>query len=482
MLDDLIAERKKKLEKLRAAGHDPYPATVRRTHTISEVHKSFDRLAKDAAPLVITGRVVGLRDQGSLIFLDVQDESGRLQVILRKDRLADFDLIKDTITIGDFAEAKGASLRTQKGEESIEAVAFRVIAKSLRPLPDQYYGLEDSETRLRKRYLDILAHNDVRALFEKKTLFWDACREILLREKFFEVETPILEVTPGGADAEPFITHHKALDTDFYLRISLEIPLKKLLVAGYEKVFEIGRVFRNEGIDREHLQEYTQMECYAAYWDHEKMMAFVEAMYKDVVRKTTGATETRRGEESISWDVAWPRLDYSEFFHSKTGMDLASATDEELLRKAKELDSDALPSSGRGRLIDAIYKKAVRPTLIAPCFLVNHPIEISPLAKENPGHKGRVLRFQVIAAGTELGNGWAELNDPLDQRRRLEEQMKLREAGDTEAQRLDEDFLEAMEYGMPPAAGFGLSERLFAVLMDKPMREVVIFPPMRPKE
>lgn len=335
------------------------------------------------------------------------------------------------------------------------------------------------ETRLRKRYLDILINEEVRELFRKKTLFWQTCRDFLVRGGFFEVETPVLEATPGGADAEPFTTHHNALDTDFFLRISLEIPLKKLLVAGYEKVFEIGRVFRNEGIDREHLQEYTQMECYAAYWDHERMMNFVEALYKDVIKKTMNDLCVQHGDKIIDWEKKWPRLDYFELFLKANNIDLRMATDDDLRQKAMELKLEVPAYLGRGRLIDLIYKKTVRPTLMEPSFLVNHPIEVSPLAKKDPADHHLVLRFQPVALGTELGNGWAELNDPIDQRTRFKEQMRLREAGDTEAQRSDEEFLEAMEYGMPPAAGFGLSERLFSIIVDRPMRETVIFPPMR---
>jgi len=298
---------------------------------------------------------------------------------------------------------------------------------------------------------------------------------------FLEVETPVLEFVPGGAEAEPFQTHHKALDTDFYLRISLELPLKKLLVGGYEKVFEIGRIFRNEGIDREHLQDYTQMECYWAYADYNDMMAFVRKMYFLVVKKLFGGYVTKIGGRKIKWNGVWPKVDYFSVFKHESGLDLARVSREDLRKKAFALGLTPEKSAGRGRLIDLIFKKTVRPKLVSPCFLVNPPVDVEPLAKRLFSDPDRVERFQIVALGTELGKGFTELNDPVDQRARFEEQMKLREAGDKEAQRLDEDFLRALEYGMPPAAGFGMSERLFAVLMDRPVRETVIFPLMRPK-
>lgn len=298
-------------------------------------------------------------------------------------------------------------------------------------------------------------------------------------EGFLEVEMPVLEPVPGGAEAEPFVTHHNALDQDFYLRISLELPLKKMLVGGFESVFEIGRIFRNEGISREHLQDYTQMECYRSYWDYREMMKFVESMYKNVIKKTFGSSVRAWEGKKVDWGKKWKTVDYYEVFKKEAGIDLSRASDAELLKKAKSVGASVRAGMGRGRVIDLIYKKTVRPKLIDPCFLINPPVEVEPLAKRLEGDPSRVERFQVLAYGTELGKGFSELNDPRDQRSRFEEQMKLRAAGDEEAQRLDEDFLEALEYGMPPAAGFGMSERLFAVLLEKPVRETVIFPLMR---
>ena len=482
MLDSLMEERVRKLRHLQALGFDAYPATVRRTAAIGKISDSFPAWSRGGKKVYVAARIKSLRDQGGIVFITIADASGEIQAVLQKTNLKDFDLWKSSLDIGDFVEVGGTLFKTKRGEKSIEAKTLRLIVKALRPIPSEFYGLHNTETRLRKRYLDLLTHPELRDLFRRKNIFWKTIREFLSREGFLEVETSTLEATPGGADAEPFVTHHNALDTDFYLRISLEIALKKLLVGGYDKVFEIGRVFRNEGIDAEHLQDYTAMEFYLAYADHEDMMRLVERMYKELVKAVCGSTITVYDGKKIDWGKKWPKIDYYTIFREKTGLDLTGATREELFRKAQEKNLQPERRSGRGRLIDFIFKKTVRPEFIQPCFLTGHPLDISPLAKNDAKNPDKVLRFQVMAAGSELGNGWAELNNPEEQRRRFGEQMKLREAGDKEAQRLDEDFLEAMEYGMPPTAGFGLSERVFAVLMDKPIRETVFFPPMRRKD
>ena len=349
-------------------------------------------------------------------------------------------------------------------------------------MPSTWHGLEDTETRLRERYLDILFSEETRELFRKKAVFWEAIRSFLVKEGFLEVEVPVLEMVPGGAEAEPFVTHHNALNSDFYLRISLELPLKKLMASGYEKVFEIGRIFRNEGIDREHLQDDTQLEFYQAYSDYEELMKFTETLFKTIIKKVTGGLITSYQGEKINWSKKWGRVEYCDIFKDANGLDPREATAEELFRKAEELALQPEKNLGKGRLIDLIYKKTVRPHLTNPAFLVNPPVEIEPLAKRMPQDSRRVERFQVVAGGTELAKGFSELNDSLDQRARFEEQMKLREAGDTEAQMLDEEFLRAMEYGFPPIAGFGFSERLFSFLMDKPIRETVLYPLMRPRK
>ncbi|MEK9154929.1 MAG: lysine--tRNA ligase [Patescibacteria group bacterium] len=482
MLEDIIKERRKKLDNLVKAGIDPYPEKTKRTHFIGDAIKLFSALSKKQTKIFICGRITSLRDQGKIVFFDLTDASGKIQGVLKDNNLKkEFYLFKNNLDIGDFAEIGGTLFTTKKGERSLEVKSFKLLAKALRPLPSQWYGLEDIETKLRKRYLDILINPEVRDLFIKKKIFWQTFRNYLENEGFLEVETPILEATPGGAEAEPFITHHNALDHDFYLRISLEIALKKLLVAGYEKIFELGRIFRNEGISPEHLQDYVQLEFYLAYENQDTLMKFVEKMYKSTIKEIFGKTETVWRGQKINWGKKWKKIDYFKIFKEKTGLDLNYAKLEELVKKAEVCGLEPDNNLGRGRLIDLLYKKLVRPTLIQPVFLINQPAEIEPLAKKSSKNPNSVFRFQIVACGTELGKGFSEANDPIDQRLRFEEQMKLRRTGDKEAQMLDEEFLEALEYGMPPAAGFGLSERLFAVLMDKPIRETTIFPLMRHK-
>ena len=483
MLDDIIKERRKKLEALRNAKIDPYPARIKRSFEIAKAIKDFEKLTPKAKPVSLAGRLTAMRGQGKIIFIDIEDESGKIQAVLKDDVLADFDFWWSVLDLGDFVSVTGPLFVTARGEKSVEVQKLQMGTKTLLPPPDKHYGIEDIETRLRERYVDLIAHPELRDMFRKKSMFWQATREFLLKADFLEVETPVLEPIPGGAEAEPFITHHNSLDTNFYLRISPELNLKRLVVGGFEKVFEIGRIFRNEGIDAEHLQDYTQMEMYWAYQDYEGLMAFLEKLVKHVIKKTFGTLVLARKGQDVDWEKSWVRYDYYELFKKYAGMDLKTATKPELLKKAKELGLETADANlGRGRLIDLIYKKTVRPTLVEPGFLINPPVDIEPLAKRSEDDKGRVERFQIVAYGTELGKGFSELNDPIDQRGRFEEQMKLRDAGDAEAQMFDADYVKALEYGMPPTAGFAYSERLFAVLMDKPVRETVFFPLMRPKK
>ena len=481
MLEDIISERKKKLKRLKEKGIDPYPAQSKRTALAGEVLSSFSGYKKSSKKFYLTGRIRSLRDQGKIIFSDLEDFSGKIQVIFRKDDLKEFELLKKNLDIGDFVQVVGKAILTKSGQKSVDVLGAKILVKSLRPLPKDFYGIEDVELRLRKRYLDSIFNEKVRELFVKKSAFWSAARTFLIKAGFLEVDTPVLEETPGGAEAEPFKTHYNALNEDFYLRISLEIALKKMLVGGFEKVFEIGRIFRNEGVDAEHLQDYTQCEFYWAYSDYRELMKFVERFYKFVIKQTVGSLTTTFEGNKINWGKKWQTNDYCELFKKAAGLDATTATRDALFKKAHELKLYVEASAGKGRVIDLIFRKTVKPSLIQPTFLINPPVFVEPLAKRSPINSLVVERFQVMAGGTELGKGFSEANDPLDQRERFEEQMKLRAQGDREAQRLDENFLEALEYGMPPAAGFGFSERLFAVLMDKPIRETVFFPPMKHK-
>jgi lysyl-tRNA synthetase class 2 len=477
---ELFKDRLKKLEKLKSLGVDPYPASCRRTGSVAETLAAFSKLSEQAKAVSLTGRIRALRGHGKLIFGDLEDQSGEIQFAVKADEVGEKQLeIFSNLDVGDFLQVEGPLFITKKNERTVLVRSFQVLAKSLRALPEKFHGLKDVETRLRQRYLDLLSEKSVRELFVKKSVFWKTVREYMTGADFLEVETPVLEVVPGGAEAEPFVTHYNALDRDFYLRISLELPLKRLLVGGYEKVFEIGRIFRNEGVSAEHLQDYTQMEFYWAYADLDELMSFAERLYRGVAQALFQTTVVTARGKKCDWGKPWQRYDYYELFKKHAGLDLRDATNDQLKKKAISLDLKVEKFAGRGRLIDLIYKKTVRPHLVEPGFLLYPPVEVEPLAKRMSQDPTRVQRMQVVAYGTELGKGFAELNDPQDQKARFEKQMELREAGDKEAQTLDADYVEAMEYGMPPAAGFGMSERLFAVLMDKPVRETVIFPPMK---
>lgn len=493
MREDILTTKLEKLTILQGAFGTAYPETANRTHTNREVLDAFETLNGTDTRVSIVGRVKSLRVMGKIAFCHIEDGSGQIQGFFSAEMLApvdapaddsQFKLFKNTVDLGDFVSVTGTVFLTKQNEKSIRVETWQMLTKSLRPIPTEFYGLKDEEELLRRRYLDLLMNPETRELFVKKNAFWQTVRRILSERNFLEVQTPVLEHIPGGAEAEPFVTHHNALDADFYLRISLELSLKRLLVGGYERVFEIGRVFRNEGIDREHLQEFDHMEFYAAYMNMEQGMELVEKLYKDIVRAVVGDSMTTVHDgEIINWNIDFPRVDYFKEFKKETGIDLSGeVTVEELQKKADELHIKYEKNYGKGRMIDTVYKKTVRQKLIQPCFLVGHPLEVSPLAKTDPNNPKRTLRFQPIAGKSELGNGFAELNDAIDQRKRFEEQMKLREAGDVEGMMLDEDFIQALEYGMPPACGFGMSERLFAVLMGRSVRETVIFPPMKGKE
>jgi lysyl-tRNA synthetase, class II len=477
--EELRQVKLQKLEQLQAQGIEPYPVDSHRTHAISQALAQFDKLSEEKTKVSFTGRIKSIRTHGKLAFFDLEDESGRIQIMLREDGLGEQFKLIDLFDLGDFLEAQGVLILSKTGQKTLEASSIRMLAKSLLPIPTEHFGLEDPETRLRKRYLDLLLNPETRELFRKKSIFWKTIRSFLEEHGFMEVQLNVLEPIPGGAEAEPFITHHNALDRDFYLRISLELPLKKLIAGGYEKVFEIGRIFRNEGISTEHLQDYSQMEFYWAYSEYNELADFLEEMYKQVIANVTGGLKTVYDGMEIDWSGKWPKVRYFDIFNEKTGMDLNTITDDELKAYADKEHIRYEKNQGRGRLIDLIYKKKVRPFLIQPCFLINPPVEIEPLAKKDPANPKEVQRLQILAGGTELGKGFSELNDPLDQRARFEEQMKLREAGDPEAQMIDHDYLEAMEYGMPPMAGFGLSERVFSVIMDKSIRETNFFPLMK---
>lgn len=444
MLEDIIKERQRKLKNLRQGGFNPYPSKIKRTIFIAEALRNFNKLSRLKKQIFIAGRIIGLRDQGNLIFIDVKDESGKIQAVFKKDSLTNFKFLKQNLDTGDFLSVGGPLFETQKGEKSIEAKNVEIIAKSLRPLPTQWYGLKDVEERYRKRYLDIILNPEVKERIIRGGAIIRYLREKLSQEGFIEVETPILQPIPGGALARPFVTHHNALNCDFYLRVAPELYLKRLLVAGFEKIYEIGRVFRNEGIDREHNPEFTIFELYWAYQDWEGLMKFTEKLLKKFL------------------PGKWQKMTYQEAIKKYAKKDA---------RKLKKEE------------IDEVFKKEVRPNLIKPIFITHYPKSISPFAKTCADNPELTERFQLIAEGMEIVNGFSELNDPVDQRQRMEEQEKMYRGGNLETSRLDEDFLEALEYGMPPAAGWGIGVDRLVSLATKShsLKETIIFPTLRPK-
>lgn len=477
-LSDLQQTRIKKLEALKQQGVDPYPVHAKREHSIKQALDMMDQ----AVAVAVAGRLRSIRPHGKIIFADLEDSTGAIQVLFNQSTVGEKYNLLENFDIGDFVAVQGDVIKTQAGQVTVQAKDFQLLSKSIRPLPSQWYGFKDSEERYRRRYLDLIMNPDLRDAFFLKSRFWSAVRKYLVDKGFLEVETPILEATAGGADARPFITHHFAQDMDLFLRISPELHLKRLLVGGFEKVFEIGRIFRNEGIDDEHLQDYTQMEFYWAFADYQQLMDFLEDMIKYVVKETFGTLKLTWQDQEIDWGQKWERVEYFKLLSESWGVDAEKLSVEELYQLAYKFKVKVEPGLGRGRLLDYIYKKTIRPKLIQPQFLINPPVDVEPLAKRVPNNPDLVERVQILAMGTELGKGFSELNDPIDQRNRFEEQMKLRAAGDEEAQMMDEDYVEALEYGMPPAAGFGMSERLFAILMNKPVREMVFFPTLKPQK
>lgn len=485
-LKDFRDERIKKLTELKALGFNPYPSQTKRTHKIADITRDFDQMIDQEVSIV--GRVKSIRKFGKIAFIVIKDETGSIQLFLATNHTNNTDPSKSTIGLenlnlldtGDFLEATGKLAYSKTGEQSINAENIKLLTKALRPLPLDHEEFKDKEERLRRRYIDIATNEDVKARFERRSRFWQATREFLLQHDFIEINIPVLESTTGGADATPFVTHMDALDEDYYLRISHELPLKRLLGAGYERVFDIGPRFRNEGMDEDHLPEHVAMEWYAAYWNWHDGMDFMERMYKYVIEKTFGTLKFSLPgfDQEIDFASKWEVWDYNETIKKHYGLDVFTASLEEIKKVLKEHNLEVAKTENRARGIDKLWKN-IRKNVAGPVWLVNPPKFISPLAKSDAERSEVVERFQPIIAGSELGNGFSELNDPLDQLERFREQQEMRDAGDDEAMMLDIDFVEMLEYGMPPACGWGYSERVFWVLEGISAREGVPFPHMR---
>ncbi len=481
-LDDVRNERLKKRDILVARGINPYPSRTHATHTISDVLSSFETLEASEATITLAGRVMIVRGQGAIMFADLNDGTGKLQVVCKEDVIdhEHFALFKDVIDGGDFIETIGTLFVTKRGERSLLVHTWRMLSKSLLPLPDKFHGLQDEEERFRKRYLDILTHDELRELFKRKEKFWDVTRSFMKSKGYMEVETPTLELTTGGAEARPFVTKHNDFDINVFLRISVgELWQKRLLAAGFTKIFEIGRVYRNEGTSPNHLQEFTNMECYAAYENYEDGMCLVEELYRTIAQEVYGKTVFTRGEYTFDLGIPWERIDYASEIERQTGVSIRDASETDIQVRLKELGV-TYEGGNKERLIDTLWKYC-RKNIAGPVFVINHPKIVSPLAKSVEGYDDATQRFQPLIAGTEVGNGYSELNDPLEQRARFDLQQTLIDRGDEEAMMPDHEFVEMLEYGMPPAYGFGFGERLFAIFEDKPIRETQLFPLMRPK-
>lgn len=480
-IDELRKVRIDKLNALKKQGLDPYPADVSRSHSV------MDARGVKGNSVSIAGRIMSLRGHGKIMFGDVVDSSGKIQVVFKEDVLeSDSQKLIPLMDIGDFVEVSGKVDTTQAGEISVFVAAFRIISKSVRPLPDQWHGLKDVEERYRQRYVDLVINPGVRELFITRTKVIKFLRAFLDKDGFFEVETPVLQPIYGGASAKPFITHHNALDVDLYLRISDELYLKRLIVGGFDKVYEISKDFRNEGIDRQHNPEFTMLEYYWAYANYSMLMEYTEKMISELVVSLQGSMKLTYQGEQLDFTPPWPRKTYRDIVKEFCGIDINEETTEQKLRDAiqkKHIQLDLTGVVGYGAILDALYKATARPHLVGPMFLTDRPTAFVALAKRLPNDLTKTASFQLLIAGKEVINAYNELNDPADQEARWRESEKLGEAGQDEHENVDADYIRALEYGMPPTAGWGMGiDRLVSILTDQSsLKEVILFPTLRPE-
>jgi lysyl-tRNA synthetase class 2 len=487
MDEPLVQVRVEKTRQLKERGIDPYPARCIRTHCIGDVITQWESLRageEGDRQVTIVGRLLAVRHMGRAMFFNLRDGSGQIQGYATVDVLGDehYQMFCKN-DVGDFLQVTGVPFRTKRGELSIALRNFVLLAKSLRPLPEKWHGLKDVELRHRHRSVDLIASPKVRDTFIRRSKMISAIRYFLDARGFLEVETPVMQPIPGGATARPFVTHHNVLDVDLYLRIAVELYLKRLIIGGLEKVYELGKDFRNEGVSTEHNPEFTMLEIYEAYSDYEGMMRLVEELIRDVAEKIVGTMALTYQGNKIDLEAPWTRVTMEEVVEQTTGVSIASASEEDIRSQAVARKID-LPTGSRGRLIEYLFETQVEKRLIEPTIVRDYPVDISPLAKRKAGSKNLVERFELFIGGVEVANAFTELNDPLEQRARLEEQEKLREKGDEEAQRIDEDFLFALEHGMPPTGGIGIGiDRLAMLLTDTDsIRDVILFPALRKKE
>lgn len=481
--EEIRTGRLQKVRMLKDVGMFPYPSFVPRTMSVKEAVDRFDTLVAEKTVLSLVGRIMAIRAQGVLTFVTFTDGTASFQAFLKKDEMTEqlFDLFTQTVDMGDFVSFTGTLFTTKRGEKTVQVSTWCMATKSLLPLPEKWHGLQDADERLRLRYLDLLTRPDERELFKKKAKFWQVIREYFNKRGFLEVETPYLETTTGGAEARPFKTHHNDFDIDVFLRISVgELWQKRLMAAGFEKTFEIGRVFRNEGTSPEHLQEFTNVEFYAAYTDFRAGMDLVKDLYQTIAREVFGTTQFEVHGHTFDLAAEWKEIDYVTEIKARTGVDVLQASIEDM-KGALDRLGVTYEGDNKERLTDTLWKYC-RKQISGPAFLVGHPVLVAPLAKVHRDRAHTVEMFQPIIAGSEMGRGYSELNDPVDQRARFEVQQQLLASGDEEAMMPDYEFVEMLEYGMPPTCGYGFGERLFAFLAHRPIRETQLFPLVRPKK
>lgn len=480
---DLVRVRRTKVDRLRSLGIDPYGQRFERTHSTADIIRDFERLENTSVQLA--GRLMAIRGHGKATFADLQDASGQLQIHLRQDLLGQeqYELLTE-LDLGDIVGVGGRVFRTRRGEISVEAARLWLLGKALRPLPEKWHGLKDVDLRYRQRYLDLIVNPEVRRTFETRSRIISTLRRLLEERGFLEVETPMMHPLPGGAAAHPFVTHHNALEMTLYLRIAPELYLKRLIAGGMERVFEIGRVFRNEGISTRHNPEFTMLEIYQAYADYADMMDLTETLLVQVASNVYGTLKFEFLGHEIDLTPPWRRLSMVDALKESTGVDvLALGSDEEARAEARRLGVEVGGTATRGQVMEELVDAFVQPRLIQPTFLTGHPVEISPLAKRKRDNPALTDRFELIVAGWELANAFSELNDPIDQRERFEAQSREREKGNEEAHAVDEDYLASLEHGMPPCGGLGIGiDRLVMLLTGSPsIRDVILFPLMRPR-
>ncbi len=479
MLSDLIKERIEKLKKLRKLGIDPYPEKTHRQFSIIQALDNFSKWSRAKKKIILAGRIWGIRGHGGAIFVDIKDQTEKIQLLFKQDKLGKdkMKFFENFFDLGDFLEIQGILFKTKRREKTLEVRDFKLLSKSLRPLPKAWYGLEDAEERFRRRYLDLLENEEVKNKFVFRSRIISSIREFLNKKEYLEVETPILQPLYGGAFANPFVTRLEALKMKIYLRIAPELYLKRLIVGGFENIYEIGKCFRNEGMDREHNPEFTMLELYSAYKTREDLMKLIEELFQSLAKKFKNDIP----DAKVFLKKRWEKIGFEKFLEKETGLNFNDSK-EKWLKKAKSLGAIVDKKDSKEKIADGIFKK-LRGKIIEPTFVIDHPLEISPLAKKKADDPDKTARFQLIVFGSEIVNGFSELNDPIDQKQRFKKQAEIKKKGDIEAHPQDIDYIEALEYGMPPTAGLGIGiDRLVTVLTrSSSLKEVILFPFMKPR-